>query len=343
MNSLELYVLDIIEGRRRSPFIRGLLSLCSFLYSAGVSVRNAFYDLRWSKQVRISVPVVSIGNIVAGGVGKTPLVHLLAKELLPFRRVAILSRGYLAPLEKSNQLAHSAAMSGDEPYWLSAALPQAQVWVGRDRAASARLACQHKAELILLDDGMQHRRLARDVELVVLDAEDLFGRGYFLPRGLLRDSPKRLARADLIVVNHIRNAAHLEELRGSIASYSAAPLVGIRMQMEGNVPNQKVGVFCGIAKPRRFLSMVAERGAQVVSQLITPDHVAPSAGALEAFALECQAKGADMLLCTEKDAVKLPAGLQSCLPIRAVKAELEIVAGQEHWNKLIESLKRKGS
>jgi tetraacyldisaccharide 4'-kinase len=336
LRSLEAYILDIIEGRRRSLFIQGLLRFLSFFYHAGIALRHTLYDGKWMKISRVPIPVISIGNIAAGGTGKTPLVHFLAKELLTSHSVAILSRGYRGSSEKSNQRVNSPAV-GDEPYWLATALPEAQVWVGRDRAASALLACEHGAERILLDDGMQHRRLARDVEIVVMDAEDLFGKGDFLPRGYLRDTPKRLAQADLIAVSHIQNESHLEEVRARIAPYSKAPLVGMRMRISDDLKGKKVGVFCGIAKPERFLSMVRELGAEIVSQLITLDHVAPTKEQLEAFA--AQFSGAEMLVCTEKDAVKLPSDLQTCIPIRVLKAELEMTAGHEHWKQLIQKIR----
>ena len=205
---LQNYVQDIIEERRKAPLAKGVLLALSKFYRTGVSLRNHAYDQLWLKTFKSPLPVISVGNIVAGGTGKTPLIRLLLQELTPECGVALLTRGYRSQIEKSGEVVNLAAspstpeMCGDEPFWLSSLFPKTAVWVGKNRVLSAQKAFEEGAECLLLDDGMQYRRLHRDIDIVVMDAQDLFGKNHYLPRGYLRDSRKRLFGADLIVVNH---------------------------------------------------------------------------------------------------------------------------------------------
>ena len=148
-------------------------------------LKNSFYDRKWISISSLPATVVSVGNIVAGGTGKTPFVHLLAKTFR-HRKVAILSRGY--------------GSIADEALLLARRLPEVKVYVGKDRVASGIKAIKEGAELLILDDGFQYRRLARDFDLVLLDGDDLFGKGHYLPWGYLRDSPKRLREADAVFI-----------------------------------------------------------------------------------------------------------------------------------------------
>ena len=339
---LQTYVQDIIEMRRNAPLARGGLFALSTLFKAGVALRNVGYDRAWFKVFKSPLPVISVGNIVAGGTGKTPLIRLLLQELVSECRVALLSRGYRSQIEKSGALVNLAATPsspeecGDEPFWLSSLFPQVSIWVGKNRVLSAQKAFEEGAECLLLDDGMQHRRLHRDLDIVVMDGQDLFGKNHFLPRGYLRDSKRRLSSAGLIVVNHAGEG--FEEMRAQIAVYSKAPVVGMEMRLEGDFKGKRVGVFCGIGKPHYFVKDVG-RDAQIVDTLIAADHCLPTLSALETFAERCRDLGADCLVCTEKDAVKLPKDLKICLPISTAKGYLKIVAGEGYWNDLILKIK----
>src|ERR1700722_19748278 len=178
-SQLEKYILDVIEEKKPDPITRGLLSGFSYLFQAAVALRNWGYDRGLIRKTRAALPVVSIGNIAAGGTGKTPLIHLLASRLTEGRgssenAVAILTRGYRGTL-KGDPLNISEACSldvktfGDEPSWLCQKLPQTAIWVGKNRIKSAELAAKTNARILLLDDGMQYRSLDRDVEIVLLD------------------------------------------------------------------------------------------------------------------------------------------------------------------------------
>jgi tetraacyldisaccharide 4'-kinase len=348
--SLEVYVLDIITGRRSSMFIKGFLYVFSCLYRGAIALRNWSYDRGLYKTTKSKLPVISIGNIVVGGTGKTPLVKFLAQELIEFGKVAILSRGYRSKIEKINQVqklvkeessCHSALLWGDEPTFLQKNIPQALVIVGRDRIASSELACQERAQFLILDDGLQHRRLQRDVEIVVIDAEDPFGKGYYLPRGFLRDSPKRLRQADLVVVNHVEDEDQYHLISKQISVYTKAPTIGTRMKVKDDAffKNKKIGAFCGIAKPDKFLNTLRKHGAEIIESLVLSDHQAVNESSLESFALKCKNDGAKVLVCTEKDQIKLPLDIKSGLPIKALEADLEIVFGIKEWQQIIDKIK----
>jgi len=348
--SLETYILDIIEGKRKAPGFARLLSFAALGFRSLIACRNKLYDKKICKSHPVEACVVSIGNIVSGGTGKTPLIHLLAKTLGSTEKVAIVTRGFRSGIEKLGKSVEISKGSGpimnveecgDEPYWL-ALYTSASIWVGSDKLQSAKNAVENGSNILLIDDGMQHRRLHRDVEIVLLDGADPWGKGAFLPRGLLRDSPKRLSIADLIVVTNI-DSKGFDELKKQIASYSKSPVV--RMQRNyslSGVAVDKVGVFCGIAKPHHFASAVISLGKTIVDSLFSLDHMIPSMPALQSFAFTCKEKGASALVCTEKDFVKLPKDLSLSLPIAVLKMDIEIADGKEDWKKCIEKIQLKG-
>jgi tetraacyldisaccharide 4'-kinase len=360
----ERYILDVILGKRRG-FVPKMtthgLKFLSFGYQAAVKTRNWAFNKGLIACYYPPVPVVvSVGNIVAGGTGKTPVTLMLAESLIENHKIALLLRGYRSPselrrtplvLSKGKGPEFSASQSGDEPYLLSRRLPKALVYVGKKRVQSSIMAAKSGAEVIILDDGMQHRRLAREFEIVVLDASDPLGEGHFLPRGFLRDHPDALKRADLIVVNHITSCRQLADVAGKLKTYSQAPMVGVCPQISSiesisgqGVPSlsgKKAGLFCGIAKPENFKTLVESQGVSVVSELICLDHTLPGKKKLKKFSEECAKRGAEYLICTEKDLVKLPEDIETALPICSVNMRLKIVDGAEHWENILDKIKMK--
>lgn len=321
--------------------MRGLLWCLSRLYGAGASVRHALYDRGLLKQEGLSVPVISVGNIACGGTGKTPLVKLLVAELSKTKRVAILTRGYRSEAEKRPggvcirpDRLPSPEVCGDEPYLLAKSLPGVPLYVGRDRITSAKRAIQEGAEVLVLDDGMQHRKLQRNLELVVLDGEDLFGKGDLLPAGRLRDRPNRLKGADGLFVNHIRTQEEYEAAKKQLEKYSTAPVIGMGYRIEKK-EFEKVGLFCALGTPERFVRSVEERGYEIVARQFALDHRPFNLKQLERFAKRAFELGAKRVVCTEKDAVKLSKTEGLALPIEVIPGDLEIRFGQELLNQLL--------
>lgn len=282
----------------RSPLYLALLPLAA-LFRVAVSIRRGLYRIGLLPSVRLSVPVIVVGNISVGGTGKTPLVLWLADFLQRRgRSPGIISRGYGGSIDQSVEVlaASDAALVGDEPLLLArkAGCP---VWIGRDRvaAASALLQAHPECDVLLSDDGLQHYRLARDLELVVVDGERRFGNGCLLPAGPLREGLKRLHEVDAVVTNGGSAAPgeygmrlqgeRIYNLRQPGRSIEAKDLVG-----------KKIHAVAGIGNPQRFFDHLKSLQLSFVPHAF-PDHHAYQPGDL-AF------RDADVLLMTEKDAVK---------------------------------------
>ena len=360
---IELYVLKVIKGQKKGLFPKiliGILALLSGFYRLVVDLRNVLYDQGWFRKYHPPVPlVISVGNLVAGGTGKTPVTLLLAQEYYLERTLAILSRGYRSKAQELSLpvvLCHGegpiypASYCGDEPYLMAQRLPKALLIVGKDRKKAADIAAKAGVSVLLLDDGMQHRSLARDYEIIVMDALDPFGLDRYLPRGFLREGKKGLSRGDLIVLNHVRDEAHFFEVKKKIEPYVKAPIVGVNTRVEGVFDlsgkpvtlekGEKVALFCGIAHPEYFKETLLGLGCNVVAEKALGDHRECDKQALIEFTKLAKKKEAKRLLCTEKDKVKLPMNVQLDLPVDWIKMQLTWVAGFDLWRDFITKTKR---
>lgn len=351
--------------------LRSLLYSISLFYRLVVHLRNRLYEsyLHFGEKhihrlfkIKVSEPratVISVGNIVAGGTGKTPFTILMAKEILKRgQKLAILSRGYRSELEKSKEGPHlisgkegpkvSAQECGDEPYLMCQKVPEALFFVGKNRVQAAQQAERHGAKIILLDDGMQYRKLGRHFDITLLDALDPFGKHHFLPRGLLREHPAALKRSSLVVINHCQNQAQFNFLKDNLKKITQAPIVGMTPLYQETVDycnganldlkGKKILAFCAIAKPHHFFKLIESQGAEVVSKKVLPDHQRPSLNFLKMIMQEAKAIGADLVLCTEKDAVKLPKNMPQSVPIGVLKMELSVEYGKKEFEEVIEKM-----
>lgn len=361
--SLENYILDLIKGKRSgifASFIKFILLILSFFFQLVVKIRNFCFDSGLFCRYHPPVPlVISIGNIVAGGTGKTPATIFIAEEFYQEFKIAILSRGYRSPAEKQalpiilsqgQGPLYAAPYCGDEPYLIADNLKKAIVLVGKNRHHASNIATKLGAQAILLDDGMQHRQLARDLEVVVMDAEDPFGKGYFLPRGLLRDEINSLSRANLIILNHVENHDQFLAVKLEVSKYTKAPIIGCQLQVT-NVHNlktnetvtlsgKKVGLFCAIAKPEKFKQTVLAQGAHVLAEFFIADHMQFDPVKLKSFCFDCIQRGVEILVCTEKDKVKLSEYLDIPLPVAWLKIKLQLVEGDSEWKTFIQKAKQ---
>jgi tetraacyldisaccharide 4'-kinase len=242
----------------------------------------------------------------------------------------------------------SGLEKGDEPTMLARRLPGAIFFSRKNRIISAREAVKKGVSLILFDDALQCRYVYRDIELVILNSENPFGFNYFLPTGLLRDSPTRLSQADAVFLNGNFNQAILQKIQATVK----APLIGVQLKIKRVLSlkgdernnffsNAKVGIFCAISHPKRFLKTVENSGAQVVKTLFLADHENFDFESLYDFAIDCRKKKAQALICTEKDSVKLNACMYETsfpLPVVYLEMEMAIVYGQSDWQNLIEKI-----
>lgn len=278
---------------------RALLPLTP-LYAAAVGAKNLAWDRGWLRPERLRAPVISIGNLSAGGSGKTPLVIRLA-ELLRERGLAVdvLSRGYG---RDSSAVARvrpegSAADFGDEPLLIARAA-EVPVYVGATRYEAGLLAERQSPGVHLLDDGFQHRQLARDIDIVVLHRSDFSGR--LLPAGRLREGFASLRRAHIAALRS--EDQDLEpELRRRGCSL---PIWWMDRRVEAP-PARRVLAFCAIARPQEFLASLRQRGIDVAAFRCWRDHHAYTAADLAALAQLQKQHQAEAFVTTEKDAVRL--------------------------------------
>lgn len=311
------------EGAFQKSF---LLQPLSWLWGKVVRSKNALYDQGWLTSKRVPAVVVSVGSLTAGGSGKTPLVDLLARELMELAPVAILSRGYRAD---PRQLP-----LGDEMQMLKNRLPSVRIYVGKNRTALAHKAVKEGAKILLLDDGLQHRRLARDFELISLHDANPFGYREFLPRGLLRDDPKRLESADLVLTHGGKQTPSFSQVRLNTRVRRFCDLSQTAVSLPLNTP---CSIFCAIAYPKRFRETLTSLGFSIQKELFLADHRRIDLKTLSAFAQESKESGSKVLFCTEKDAVKLTS-LPLSLPLYYLEIEAFVSDGQEAWDSLIEKI-----
>jgi tetraacyldisaccharide 4'-kinase len=298
--SLDLRLQQLWYGN--SPAARLLLPL-SWCFQLLVMLRRWCFANGWLKSYKLSKPVIVVGNLTVGGTGKTPLVIWLANELAALGQpIAVITRGYGGKAGSWPQtvLATSnPALVSDEAV-LIAQQTNALVIAGPDRVASAEQAIAAGAEIIISDDGLQHYRLQRDCELMVVDASRGFGNGYLLPAGPLRESVARLKQADMVLLNQ-RTHVQSVQLDAPTVSYQLElnQLRSIRsntLRPVSELKGQRVHVVTAIGNPQGFIGALRQQGI-VVQPRILPDHAALSRADIE-FADDLP------VLMTEKDAVK---------------------------------------
>ncbi len=333
-------MLDPEESGSAVWLARALTRLPAAVYSLAAKLRNWLYRRGVLPSRSVSVPVISVGNITAGGTGKTPLVAWLARLLVIHKlRPATLSRGYGRD-DRSGL--------DDENRMLARMAPDVPIVVNPHRLKGAETAIsEHGADVLLLDDGFQHRRIGRDLDIVVIDALQPFGGGHMLPRGLLREPLSGLRRADFLIINraNLVTEHQLERLRRHLGNLAPdAPLAccntlarGLRDVPDGEdhplerLRTGKWCAFCAIGNPEGFRRVLIREGCTPPSFHVFADHHAYTAQDVtallsEAAALECQG-----VVTTEKDAVKVERllaqpGLAS-VPVYALQTELEFTSG----------------
>ncbi|MCC9605688.1 tetraacyldisaccharide 4'-kinase [Blastopirellula sp. JC732] len=340
---------EYASGRRKGLggfVMRGMMLAASKLYGVGVRMRNRQYD-RGSKPIEeAGVPVVSIGNITLGGTGKTPTAAWLARW---FRRhdvrVTLISRGYGAERGELN----------DEARELDDLLPDVPHLQNPDRVAAAKVAVEElAAQVLLLDDAFQHRRIARNLDIVLIDATEPFGFGYLFPRGMLREPLDGLARADVLALTRADavSAEERQRIHNEARQYNSKAIWIEMIHRPASLRNadgetssldqlqgKRVAAFCGIGNPAGFRHTISSCGAELVDLKPFPDHhiyKAADIATLEKWAAE---QRVDCILCTHKDLVKVGVTRLGETPLVAIVIEAEVTVGlpelEERLTKLI--------
>lgn len=346
----EAYHRSLVSGERHGlqPALARLgLSGLAVGYGLAMRLRSIGYSTGILQTQRVSAPVISLGNITTGGTGKTPFAAFVAQWFRDREiRVAFLSRGYGADPGAVN----------DEAMVLNQLCPDVPHLQNPDRIASARIAIEElESQLLILDDGFQHRRLARDLDIVLIDATNPWGYGVLLPRGLLREPLSALRRADLIVLTRVDSVhedvlqqlrRRLQQIRGTAECVETSFPVRRLVNSEGETADWStlkpghVAAFCGIGNPTAFQRLLARRGLNVTPDRFRtfPDHYRYTREDVDALREWADQLGSPVILTTQKDLVKLDLPRLNQSPLWAVEIGTEIHAGKELLDSRLEDI-----
>jgi tetraacyldisaccharide 4'-kinase len=358
----------------RAALMRFFMRALSGLFRLVVFIRLWRYRRGWRAQHHLGTQVVAIGNITVGGTGKTPVVELLARSLRERgRQVAILSRGYKSkkldrpqkwqsaqggpfPADQMPKLVSTgkallldSKFAGDEPFMLARNLDGVAVVVDKNRVKSGRFAvAELGCDTLLLDDGMQYLDLAHSIDIVLVDAGAPFGTEALLPRGTLREPPRNLRRASYILITKCSGLQN-EDLITRIRKYNrTAEIIECThgpIYLEDVFTRERkpleflrgkwVGTISAIAVPEAFEGSLEKLGARVEIRRRFSDHYRFSRREVEKFMQRCVERDMEMIVTTEKDAVRFPRPGSVDVPVYFLRIEVEILRGQEIWEDLI--------
>jgi tetraacyldisaccharide 4'-kinase len=361
----------------RAAMMRFLMTGLSWIFRGLVQLRIALYRTGWKPQSHLGTQVVSIGNLTVGGTGKTPVVELLARSLRDRgRKVAILSRGYKSKkldraqmwtgsngkripeesmprvVSTGTALLLDSKFAGDEPFMLAQNLDGVAVIVDKDRVKGGRFAVSElQAETLLLDDGMQYLELAHSFDIILLDSSSPFGTGSLLPRGTLREPPHNLRRASYILITKCDGSPNTE-LIARIRKYNpVADIIEcahIPVHMENLYTREReplsflegkwVGAISAIAVPESFERSLAALGAKVEIKRHFSDHHRFHRRDVDDFMQRCVERDMEIIVTTEKDAVRFPHPTEVNVPIYFLRIEVQILSGKESWDAMVERL-----
>lgn len=355
----------IVTGHGNYPLLSlaTLLHGGSLLYSGAMRLRSALYRKRYLPVNKLPCPVISVGNITVGGTGKTPMAIHLAQLLKGSGYgVVVVSRGYKSLSEKAGTVVSDgqtilcdAAHAGDEPYLMAHLLEGVPVVVGQDRHASGQTAwSRFNPDVVVLDDAFQHQRLARDLNLVLLDAKAPFGNGHLLPRGPLREPTSALQRADAFILTRSQDAPspflqdlikevqprpvfqgfHTAVLRGILPAGSnltpAALLVGPSDRAMENT-NQRLFAFSGLARNERFWETAGQFGKTLSGTRGFNDHHPYTTRDMDEVVAAAQQTRSNCLVTTDKDFMRLPPNLNLPLDLMVLGVEIQFKGDRSRW------------
>ena len=340
------YYLSILSGQQKgfiAAIVKSTLSAFTLPYSAVLKTRRALYRNDIVKSTRLPVKVISVGNITTGGTGKTPLVEFTAKYLGEIgRKAAVLSRGYGG----ENSSKERNEKINDECLTLIENLRDVPVLAGSDRVKNGKKAINDfGVDCVVLDDGFQHLRLKRDLDIVVIDALNPFGGGNLIPRGTLREPLQNLERADLFIISHsdqgneqiVRSIyTELDQINHSaLICESIHKPVHLDKIADGStlglewLKRKRVYALSAIGNPESFAYTLKELGADLIKHKVFQDHHVYTNKEIDGVISEAQSVGADAIVVTQKDIVKIRKMNIKDANILSLKIEMEITRGVE--------------
>ena len=367
--NFQTYFIDLVHDKEvrgiSRRLIMGVFYVFSLIYEQLVNLKLTMYRWGWAKKERLDCYVISLGNVTVGGTGKTPTAQHLAREISDMGyRVAILNRGYRAKwrgevgiVSDGRTLKMDAETAGDEAFMLAKHLPNVPVLIGAQRAVTGRYAIEHfGAEVAILDDGYQHWQLARDMDILLVDAVNVFGNGYLLPRGTLREPLSHIDRADVCLMTKVDQAAPgaIAQIWETFRSYNQDGLVlesihqprqFVRLSdwyediAAGGVPvtemeGKKVLAVSAIGNPASFEQTLADLGIEMVESMRYPDHHDYGERDMAEVLYRAETLGVEAIVITEKDAVKVPGDVVRAkwrIPMYVISVEVTLQKGREEF------------
>lgn len=342
------------------PIVTAGLSALGAGYRMALAVREAAYRFRVLGSGQLPRPVISIGNITLGGSGKTPLAELAVRTLLDLGgHPAVVSRGYGRDTRGVQIVANregirlEARLAGDEPRMLAERLPGVAVVVGENRLAAGRIAVEScGATVIVLDDGFQHQAIVKDLEIVAVNGQRPWGNGRLFPRGMLREPLSALARADLVVVTNPAGPADVEAVSRTLRRHNdRAPVLAAAYEVvgayeldsgrrlgAGGLAGRRLLAFAGLGTPRGFAETLATTGVRAAGLIEFPDHHWFGPDDLEDLARQSVAVGAEGLITSEKDSVRLRGLPLPRVPLWVLSVKLRLVTGADLWLRTLERI-----
>ncbi len=375
---LEHFLLRLIQhpgadqGHTRDiRLLLWVLKRFSRLFQAIVQTRLFLYEVGILPRFHLGCQIISVGNVTVGGTGKTPVVEIFARELTAAgRQVAILSRGYrkkekpfiqrlflgdqISPprvVSDGKRILLDSEMSGDEPYMLARNLPGVVVLVDKDRVKSGRYAIKHfGCDMLILDDGFQYQRMKHRHEVVLVDHTNPFGNGHLLPRGILREPAGNIRRANFIFITksdgnsgELRRRLHALNPRAEITECRHRPCffknaeTGAKLEL-ADVAGKQVVVLSGIAAPAGFENSVRQMGARVLVCERFVDHHRYRQQEIIDVVNHAVELGADAILTTEKDAVRLPRIENPRVPIFYLRMDIQILKRYDNFKECVDRI-----
>lgn len=369
IENLRTYFIYLIHSKESDGFLMALLMgvfyLFSLVYEQLVNMKLLCYKVGLLGKEKLNCFVISLGNITVGGTGKTPTAQRLARDIRDMGyKVVILNRGYRSKwhgevgiVSDGKNLHMDAAEAGDEAYMLAKHLPNVPVLIGAERAVTGKYAIEHfGAEVAILDDGYQHWQLIRDMDILLVDAVNVFGNGHLLPRGTLRESMSHISRADVCLITKVDQAetGAGEYIRDTVHKYNAnakivesihqprcfIPLAEWFIDLSGegisveSISGQKIMAVSAIGNPASFEQTLRDLGAEIVESIRYPDHHEYTVKEMQDVLQQADALGAESIVITEKDAVKIPADFAKStwnIPIFVICVEVKFQAGADEF------------
>ena len=373
VENFRTYVTDLMRRRHAEGLglriVMGLLHSFSLVYRQLVNLKLWGYETGIFKRKRLGCYVISLGNITVGGTGKTPTAQYLAATIRDMgRRVVILNRGYRAKwrgdvgiVSDGQKLYMDATEAGDEAFMLAKHLPEVPVLIGAERALTGQYAIEHfGAEVAILDDGYQHWQLARDMDILLIDAVNVFGNGYMLPRGTLREPVSHIERAGVCLLTKVDQAVGVsrEHIKNTIRKYNEKALIvesihrprrfvelkdwhrdiaGEGVDIKA-LAGKRVMAVSAIGNPMSFEQTLCDIGARIAESLRFPDHHEYTTKELQDVLDQAVSLGAEAIVFTEKDAVKIPLTIieaKAPIPMFVICVEVTFQEGAEPFQAML--------